>query len=238
LDSLLTLDRLHLLVQIVLALGLLHLPLDAAADLLLHLQHRDLALHQGVDFLQPLGDVEDFQQRLLVGNLDRQVRGDAVGQLARLDDLGDRGQGLGRHLLVQLDVVLELLGHGAAQRIGFGRVLAVLLEVGDLGFEIVALAGEAQQGRAALALDQHLDGAVRQLEQLQHAGDDADVVDGRRRGIVVGRALLGGQKDLFVALHHLFERPHGFVAADEKGNHHVREHHDVPQGQNRKDSDI
>ena len=40
------LDRLQLLVQIVLALGLLHLALDAAANALLHLQHADLAFHE------------------------------------------------------------------------------------------------------------------------------------------------------------------------------------------------
>ena len=60
----LALDRLHLFVQVVLALGLLHLALHAGADLLLDLQHADLALHQGVDLLQALHDVEDLQQLL------------------------------------------------------------------------------------------------------------------------------------------------------------------------------
>ncbi len=43
-----------LLVQVVLALGLLHLALDARADALFHLQHGDLALHQAEDALQPV----------------------------------------------------------------------------------------------------------------------------------------------------------------------------------------
>ena len=42
----LLLDRLHLLVQVVLALALLHLALDAAADALLDLQDVDLGLEQ------------------------------------------------------------------------------------------------------------------------------------------------------------------------------------------------
>ena len=50
------LDRLHLLVEVVLALRLLHLALDARADALLDLQHRDFALHQAEHLLQPLGD--------------------------------------------------------------------------------------------------------------------------------------------------------------------------------------
>src|SRR5208282_744308 len=52
----LLLDRLHLLVEVVFALRLLHLTLDARADALLDLQDRDLALHQGKAFLEALGD--------------------------------------------------------------------------------------------------------------------------------------------------------------------------------------
>src|SRR5690606_579993 len=50
----LALDRLHLLVEVVLALGLLHLALDARADALFHLQHTDLAFHEADDLLQTL----------------------------------------------------------------------------------------------------------------------------------------------------------------------------------------
>jgi len=64
------LDRLHLLVEKILALGLLHLPLDAAADPLLDLQHRNLALDQAEHLLQPLGDRRGLQDRLPVGNLE------------------------------------------------------------------------------------------------------------------------------------------------------------------------
>jgi hypothetical protein len=229
----LALDRLHLLVQIVLALSLLHLALDARADLLLDLQHRDLALHQGVDPLQPARHAEQLQQRLLVGDLHRQVRRDGVGQLARVGDVRDRAQRLGRHLLVQLDVVLELLDHRARQGFGLVALLFLLGDVGDLGLVELGLAGELVDGGAALALDQHLHGAVRELEQLQHGGDDADLVDARRRRIVVRRVLLRRQHDLLVAAHDLVERADRFVPPDEERHHHVRENHDIPQGQHR-----
>ena len=65
----LLLDRLHLLVQVVLALGLLHLPLDAGADALLDLEDRDLALHEAVEPLQALGQAAGLEQLLLVGDL-------------------------------------------------------------------------------------------------------------------------------------------------------------------------
>jgi hypothetical protein len=83
----LALDRLQLLVQIIFALGLLHLALDAAADLLLDLEHAELALHEGEHHLQPARGIELAEQRLLVGDLDRQVRRDRVGERRRILDL-------------------------------------------------------------------------------------------------------------------------------------------------------
>jgi len=38
---------------------------------------------------------------------------------------------------------------------------------------------------------------------------------------------------MLVILHDVFERAHGFLAANEKGNNHVGEYDDVAQGQNR-----
>ena len=116
--SQLALDRLHLLVEIVLALGLLHLPLHAAADLLFDLQDADLALHQAVDLLQALRYVDGLEQALLVADFHGQMRGDAVGQLGGVGDLRDGAERLRRHLLVQLHIVLELLDHGAQHRLG------------------------------------------------------------------------------------------------------------------------
>jgi hypothetical protein len=55
------------------------------------------------------------------------------------------------------------------------------------------------------ALDQHLDGAVGKLQQLQHIGERADLMDGVGCRIVVGSVLLGGQQDLAVGPHHLFQ---------------------------------
>jgi hypothetical protein len=52
----LLLDRLDLLVQVVLALALLHLPLHAAADALLDLQDVDFAFEQPEQMLEALRD--------------------------------------------------------------------------------------------------------------------------------------------------------------------------------------
>ena len=101
------------------------------------------------------------------------------------------------------------------------------------GLEEGLVLGEAQDARALAALDQHLDRAVGQLQELQHRADGADGVDVVGRGIVLGGVLLGDQQDLLVVLHHVFERAHRLLAADEQRHDHVREHDDVAQRQDR-----
>ena len=91
-------------------LGLLHLPLDAAADALLHLEQRDFVLYQAEHLLQPLGDHGGLQDRLPVANLEGQVRGDHVGELAIVLDLLDDADYPGPHLPGELHVALKLGG--------------------------------------------------------------------------------------------------------------------------------
>ena len=132
----LALDRLQLLVQIIFALGLLHLALDARADLLLDLKHAKLALHEGEGHFEPLHRVELGEQRLLVGHLDVDVGGDRVGELGRLLDLAELDRGLGRQLAVQLRIILELLDHRAHQRLDLGALGLAALDQVDLGGEV------------------------------------------------------------------------------------------------------
>ena len=49
--------------------------------------------------------------------LQRHVRGDGVGEPARLLDAGERSQDLGRNLAVELDVLLELRDDGAHEHV-------------------------------------------------------------------------------------------------------------------------
>ncbi len=224
------LDGLHLLVQVVLALRLLHLPLDAGTDALLHLQDRDLALHQPEHALQPFRDGAERQDLLLLGDLDRQMRGDGIGELGIIVDLRHRADDLGRDLLVELHIVLELgndrarhgldldlVAIGVGQRMGKGLVIGLVLGVAlDLG--------------ARDAFDEHLHSAVRQLQELQDAGQRADRIDRIGRRIVVAGVHLGRQQDLLVGPHHLLERTDRLLAADKERHDHVREDDDVAQG--------
>ncbi len=124
----LALDRLQLLVEIIFALGLLHLALTRGCDLLLDLQDAELALHEGEHHLEPLRGVGLDQQRLLVGDLDRDVGGDRIGEARGLLDLAELHRGLGGQLAVELGIILELIDHRAHQRLELGaQILGVLL---------------------------------------------------------------------------------------------------------------
>jgi len=232
----LLLDRLHLLVEVVLALRLLHLRLDPAADALLHLLHVDLAVDQANQHLQPLGGVQGLQQLLLVAEADADMGGDGVGQARRVVDPGQGLQQLRRQLAVGLDVLLEQ----PHQRARDGVQLARLAAVGGFhhhpgaGQGAIHLADRVDVG-AGQALDQHLDGAVRQLQQLQHLRQRADRMQVGGTRVVGFRRLLRDQQDPLVALHREVERADRLVAADKQRDHHVREHHDVAQRQHRQD---
>jgi hypothetical protein len=77
----LVLNGLHLLIQVVLALALLHLLLDAAADAFLDLQHVDLALDQHDHVLEPFAHVDHLEDTSACRRqLDRHVRRDGVGR--------------------------------------------------------------------------------------------------------------------------------------------------------------
>ena len=103
----LLLDRLHLLVEIIFALRLLHLALDARANALLDLQDRDFALHQRQAFFEAARDADRLQHVLLVGDLHREMRRDRVGELRVVVDLRHRADDLGRDALVELHIALE-----------------------------------------------------------------------------------------------------------------------------------
>ena len=113
----LALDRLELLAQDVLALGLVHLGLDLGLDPTLELEDLDLAGEEVADELEALGDVDRLEQLLaLLGGHVRAV-GDHVGQQARLGDVAGGDGGLGRDRGAVGDVRLDLGLDRAHQRL-------------------------------------------------------------------------------------------------------------------------
>ena len=101
------------------------------------------------------------------------------------------------------------------------------------GGEVGIAVGDLGDARALLAFDQHLHGAVGQLQHLQDGGDAADFEHVGDRGLVLGGGFLGHQHDAPLGFHRGFQRLDALGAADEQRDDHVGEHHHVPQRQER-----
>ena len=231
----LALDRLHLLVEVVLALRLLHLPLHAVADLPLHLEHADLAFHQREHLLQALGDIDEFEQLFLVFELDRQLRRDRISQVTGVGDRAHSANSLGRDLAVEFHIAVELLDDGAHQRSRLFRLSLFLVETRELGGIVVTLVDQLLEPRAMLAFHQHFHGAVRKLQQLQDRGDHTHAVEVFFGRVVDASLLLRDEQDFAAAFLDFLKRSNGFVASHEEGSHHAREHDNIAQGQDGED---
>ena len=93
--------------------------------------------------------------------------------------------------------------------------------------------GELFDAGAVDALDQHLDGAVGELEQLQDGRHRPDAVQILALRVVDVGLLLGDEKNALVRLHRKIERNDRLLPADEQRDHHVRIDHHVAQRQHR-----
>ena len=229
------LNRLDLLVQVEVALVLFHLALHAATDALVHVEDVHLAVELLEQVFQTALDVGQVEHELLVLQLERQVRGNGVGQAAGIVDAGDRSQDLGRNLLVQLDVLVELLHHRTAQRFDLAGtvLLACRLHGRDRGREQrIAVMHRSHMGPLQ-AFDQHLDRAVGQLEHLQDGGNTTDIEHVGHLRLILGGSLLRHEHDAAVRIHGHFEGLDALGASHEQRDHHVGEYHHVAQRQQR-----
>src|SRR4030066_331986 len=84
-------------------------------------------------------------------------------------------------------------------------------------------------------VDEHLCRTVGELQDLDDVGDGPDGEDIPFPGLVRRRVLLGGEEDEPVLRERGIEGRDRPVPPDEKRNHHVREHDDVPQREQRQD---
>ena len=228
------LDRLHLLVEVVLLLRLLHLLFHARLDPAIDLELVHLGFEDAGDAVQPLERRDDLEQVLLLVHAHQQVRGNRVGELARVVHAHGGDHRVVVQVVRQLHVLLEQR-HDAAHR-AFDVAGGVLV----LGQHLHHHAVEAlvflplDRPRPVDALDQHLDVAVGQLERLHHVGHAAHREDVLGPRIVHRRVVLRRQEDLLVLPERVLERARRDGPPDDKRHHHVREDNDVPEGDDRK----
>ena len=175
------------------------------------------------------------EHRCLLLELERQVRGDGVGQAAGVVDAGDRGQDLGRDLLVELDVLVELLRspRGAAPRprgfVGLGRSTGV-----DLGDEVLAVVGDAVSMRARCTPSTStftVPSGSFSICRMVETQPTSYMSSGS--GSSLAAAFCATSMICLPGFHRGLERLDRLRAADEQRNHHVREHDHVAQRQQR-----
>ena len=128
--------------------------------------------------------------------------------------------------------MLKLFKHRTHQRGCFGPFNGGGINKLNLGFSIVrGPLVDTQQVGPLLALNQHPNGSVGQLQQLHHRRRNANGVQVIKIGIVLRRIELGDEENFLVAFHRLFEGNDGFVATNKKRHNHAWKHYDVTQGQ-------
>mmetsp|Transcript_29204 Transcript_29204/g.56461 ORF Transcript_29204/g.56461 Transcript_29204/m.56461 type:complete len:553 (-) Transcript_29204:1689-3347(-) len=173
----LVLNGLHLLIQIILALGLLHLGFDAGLDLFLDLQDGHFALHQAVHLFQTLAHRQRLKQILLLVDFNAQMPGHEVGQFRRLGGFPNGGQRLFWDVLLDLGVALKFVANRSQQRLGRGHIARHLGQVLCARFKEGVVFKVFRDAHPRLPLHQHLDGAIGQFQQLQHIGQHPGLVN-------------------------------------------------------------
>ena len=84
---------------------------------------------------------------------------------------------------------------------------------------------------ALLTFDQHLDGAVGQLQHLQNRRNATDIKHVGDQRIIFSRGFLRDQHDATICFHGRFQGLDAFGSSHKQGDDHVREHHDISQWQ-------
>ena len=94
-------------------------------------------LEQLEQLFQTLGHHEQVEHGLLGFELERQMGCNGVRKATWVVNACDRGQNLGRNLLVELDVLVELLGDRSTQCLNLGRRFTRRVYRCDLGREML-----------------------------------------------------------------------------------------------------
>jgi len=183
--------------------------------------------------LQALAHIEHFQNRLLLFELERQVRCDRISQPAARVDARERSQDFRRDFLVELHILVELSQQGATHRLDFVIFILGLGQRHHFCAVITFVLIERAQARALHALDQHLDRAIGQFQQLQNGSNRANRIDVGEFRIVFRGVGLRSQKDMAAFVSGGFQRLDRFGTPNEERDHHVRKNHHIAQRQHR-----
>ena len=230
----LTLDRLELLAEDVLALGLVHLGLDFGLDLALQLEDLDLPREEIADELEALDDVDRLEQLLALLRAHVGAVGDHVGEQPGLRDVPGRDGRLGRNGSAVGNVLLDLRLDRAHQRLDLDAGRVRVADRLDAGQDVRAGVDEAVHAQSALALNDRPNGAVLQLDDLRDLRQCPDRVQlGRVVDVLLLGATLSHEGDGSARGHGRVERVDALVAAHLERDDHLGEDDRLPEGDER-----
>ena len=220
----LALDRLELLAQDVLALGLVELRLDLALDLALQLEDLDLAVQERRDELEALDDVDRLEELLALLGRHVGAVGDHVGEQAGLGDVAGGDGRLRRHGCARLDVLLDLGLDRLHQRLDLEVLRGGVRQLLHGRHEVRAGRHEAVHAEPALALHDGTHGSVLELDHLGDLGERADRVElGGVADLLRLGAPLGHQRDQAPVGDGRVERVDALLATHLERHDHLRE---------------
>ena len=229
------LDRLELLAQVVLALGLRHLALHGGVDLVGELQDLALAVEQLEHQLHARLEVDRLEDRLLLLDRHVDVGRDQVGEVARVGDALDQLGGGRGQLGHQLDHLAGQLLEVDAERLDLDVVDGgLVLDRLDARLEVGRLLHQVEHAEAGQALHDERVVVLAHLEELDDPGHGADRVEvGRARVFFLGAPLRDDADHLLVADGVLDERD-GLLPANRQREHAAGEEDGVPEGEDGK----
>ncbi len=227
----LLLDRLHLLAQVVLALGLADLVGDLRLDLAGDLLQLELAGDDLDQLLHAVLDVVALEQADLLLGRDVQHGGGEIRQPCRV--AGARGQHhlaeIARDVRRDLDELLELVDEAAHERFHLDGLVLDVLDRGDRCLDKRFGGHEAIHTDALEPLDDQVDVVAAELDDLEDPRDGADAVHGAGLRVVVGRVALRDDGDQLAFAHDVVEQVERLPPADRNRHDRVGEQHAVAQ---------
>ncbi len=226
----LLLDRLQLLAQHVLALALVELALRLLADFARQLEHLDAVRQDLDDAIEPIANLQSFENRLLLGRLDVDEPADHVGERARRLDVLQRRRELRRHLRQEIDGLDGLLLQQRRAGLDLGVGVHVIWDQVEARREERQPVQVVERAKALLALADEMMHAVRRLQVAHDANSRADAVQILRLRRVDARILLQHDAELVAMLHGFLRRAHRKVASQRHLGDGARKHDEVAHG--------
>jgi hypothetical protein len=227
----LLLDLAHLLAQHDLALAVVDRLLGLLLDLAREPEHLDAPGEQRRDALEPLTQVEHFEQLLLLGGLDVEEARDGVGEGGRRLDRLQRVRQLRRRLRQQRDglggLLLQVQGACLDLRVRGAAVVEVL----DAGDEVGEAAHGVEDAKAPLALADEVVRPVGRGDVAHDARHGADALQVVEAGLLGLRVLLQQEADLAFGAHRFLGARHRLLALDGDRQDDAREEHHVAHRQ-------